>query len=149
MKDELLKNDCLTLKRFAHLLNYPTAQNKEFNTILKYLVKRGWVEIQQSGFRGHNLEHHKLIAVREPLEIDHFKRIIEKLKVNFQIGEYTIHQTTKLRRCGRCKNKIYPSERYGVRLFLRGRRHGGGVRKMRIVCFLCLVNDYEEFYDVK
>jgi hypothetical protein len=39
--------------------------DRDFNQVLRNAVKRGSLEIQQNGFAADNLNHHKLVVVRE------------------------------------------------------------------------------------
>jgi hypothetical protein len=141
VKPAILKEGkTVQLSKFAKLLNYKTAGSREFRKVLGLMVENGLVKIQQGGFLGDSMHHPKLVVIRKPLEIDHFRRIV-LLQRNYRLGDFSVHVTGKERVCSKCHEKIRTCERYGVKVLLRRRRWSGRVRvyAQEILCFSCLI----------
>ncbi|MBS7633779.1 hypothetical protein KEJ15_09265 [Candidatus Bathyarchaeota archaeon] len=136
----LKEGKVLQLSKFAKLLNYKTAGSREFRKVLDLMLQNGLVEIQQGGFLGDNMHHPKLLVIRKPLEIDHFRRVVLSQK-NYSLGDFTVHVTGKERLCSKCHLKIRIGERYGVKVKLRRRRWTRRVRvyAQEVLCFPCLI----------
>ncbi len=144
-----LKPGALTLPKFVKRLGFRSAQDIEFKLLRKFLENRGIIEIQQSGFLGHSLAHAKLVVIHQAAELEDFERINANLRVNFNVGYFTVHRATKPFKCGACKEKIWPGERYSSRVQFgqRLRRHGRGrqIIKYEILCLPCLIVHYDEY----
>jgi len=110
----LNKDRSLSVTKFAKRLNYPRASSREFKRILKFLERNEYVVVQQGGFLGDNMHHNIIVTVRRPVELDRFKRVV-LARVNYVIGEYTIHRAREKRKCGKCKYVISAGERYGAK----------------------------------
>jgi hypothetical protein len=147
-KKEQLEKGYLILPKFAKRLGYKSAQQYEFKTILKMLLKNRLIKIQQSGFLADSEHHHKLVVIKEPLELEKIEHISRELRVNFQVGDLTVHRATKPFKCKECKASILPGERYGSNARL-GRRKRWTKRKphvfdYKILCLPCLILKYDE-----
>lgn len=141
MKPTILKEGkTVQLSKFAKLLNYKTSGSREFRKVLGLMIENGLVEIQQGGFLGDSMHHPKLIVIRKPLEIDHFRRVV-LLQRNYRLGDFSVHVTGKERVCAGCHEKIRTGERYGVKVLLRRRRWARGARvyAQETLCFPCLI----------
>jgi hypothetical protein len=136
----LQKGRAFRLGLFAKMLNYPRATSREFKRVLSFLERSGIVAIQQGGFLGDNMHHPKLVVIRKPLEIEHFRRVV-LLQRNYRLGDFSVHVTGKDRECAKCHKKIRRGERYGVRVQLRRRRWARKVLvyAQEILCFPCLI----------
>jgi hypothetical protein len=143
-----LKSGAITLPKFVKRLGYESAQNREFNVIRRMLEKQGIIEIQQSGYAGHSLAHPKLVVIRQTAEFENFERINANLRVNFNLGYFTVHRATKPFQCSNCKEDIWSGERYGSRVQFGRRRSRRGPRriiKYTVLCLPCLTVRYDEF----
>ena len=134
----------MTLRRFAKLLGYMRSSDREFKAVLKILTSRELVKIQQSGFYADSQHHPKLVVILQQFLIDRFKRVILG-RTNFKIGDFTVHQTTKKRKCDRCKKGINYGQRYGIKLKF-GRR-ALYARRLRVyggttLCLPCLIEKF-------
>jgi len=123
------------------MLNYPRVTSREFKRVASFLEREGIVVVQQGGFLGHSMAHPKIVTVLKPLELDAFKQVVMS-NTNFTVGEFTVHKTTKKRKCGECRRTIDYGERYGVKLRF-GRKRKGSHRKIiiaqEVLCFPCLL----------
>jgi hypothetical protein len=139
----LKKGRSMYLSKFAKLLNYPRASNREFKRVLKFLQKEGLVAVEQGGFSGDSMHHHKIVTILKPVELDNFKHVI-LTRTNYAIGEFTIHKTKEKRKCERCKHVIDFGERYGVKIHIGRKRYGVKKRVIfaqNIVCLPCLLEE--------
>lgn len=149
MNQVSLRPGALDLGKFVKRLGYKSARDREFTVLLKMLVSRRIVEVQQSGFLGHSLAHHKIVVIREQFELEDAERINANLHVNFNAGYYTVHRATKPFKCNACKESIQPGERYGSRVRLGRRRWPSGKRIVMIytiLCLPCLIVRYDEYF---
>lgn len=60
-----MKMNAFTREVFAERFGLKNSEDQSFASTLHYLVCEGIVEIQQSGFRGDSMHHHKLIVVKD------------------------------------------------------------------------------------
>jgi hypothetical protein len=139
----LKKGKTMCLSRFAKLLNYPRASNREFKRILQFLEKEGLIVVQQGGFVGDSMHHPKIVAILKPLELDAFSNVV-LTRTNFTIGDFTVHKTKEKRKCEKCKHVIEFGARYGVKIQL-GRKRKGAKRRIvfaqNVVCLPCLLEE--------
>jgi len=129
------------LSRFSKFLNYKTAGSREFRKVLNLMLGNGLVEIQQSGFLGDNIHHPKLVVIRKPLEIDHFRRVV-LFQRNYRLGDFSVHVTGKELLCSKCHQKIRIGERYGAKVKICRRpqsKRRVRVYAQEILCFPCLI----------
>lgn len=138
------KGQTITLRSFARLLGYTKSSDREFKTVLKILTSKELIKIQQSGFYAHSCHHPKILIILEPFEVDRFKRIILG-RTNFKIRDFTVHRTTKKRKCDGCNKIINYGQRYGIKLkigrralYVRRRKVFGGTT----LCFPCLIEKF-------
>lgn len=139
--NEILKpHRSIILTKFARHLNYPRASNHEFKEILSYLEKRNILVVQQGGFLGDSMHHPKLVTILKPLELDKFKHVILG-RVNYSIGDFTVHRTTTKRKCLKCKHVIAYGERYAVKIhFGITKKHSRQrIYALDILCLPCLL----------
>lgn len=131
------------LAKFAKLLNYPRASNREFRRVLNVLEKQELVILQQGGYRGDSMHHSKIVTVLKPVELDIYKRVVEFSRVNFIMGKYTVHRTTHKRKCRICKHAIPRGDRYGIKIQLK-RIEGTKPRvfAQETVCLSCLLEKF-------
>jgi hypothetical protein len=72
-------------------------------------------------------------------------------RVNYSIGEYTVHRTKTKRKCKNCKHTIDFGERYAVKISLgKGKEHERPrVYAQEVLCLYCLLEkvsiDDEDF----
>jgi len=134
-----IKPEAMDMKRFVKMLGYSRASQREFKDVLRILVSRGFVKIQQNGFLADSMHHHKLAVIVKPIHLDYFKKKL--LRTNYRIGNFTVHITTKKRKCDSCHITIRPNERYCSKIKLA---KYGRVRAMEILCLACLLTKYSE-----
>lgn len=139
----LNKGRAFQVAKFVKLLNYPRASNAEFRRVLNVLQKQGLVVLQQGGYLGDSMHHAKIITVLEPIKLDIYKRVIEFGRVNFTMGEYTVHRTMQNRKCRICKHVIRMGDRYGAKVHLkRIEASRPRVFAQEIVCLPCLLEKF-------
>jgi hypothetical protein len=119
----------MTLTKFAKHLNYSRASNREFRRILEYLQKRGMLIVEQGGFISDSMHHPKVVTVLKPLEIGQFKHLILE-RVNYSVGQFTVHRTKNKRRCHKCKHTVEFGERYASTIY-----------GQEILCLYCLLEN--------
>ena len=134
----------MSLRMFAKLLGYMTSIDREFKAVLKILTSKELVKVQQSGFHAHSCHHPKILTILKPFEIDSFKRVVLS-RTNYKIGDYTIHRTTKKRKCDNCKKAINYGKRYGIKVKLSRRPLYSKRRHVYAATTLCLPCLIEKF----
>jgi hypothetical protein len=135
------KGRVFRLSLFAKMLDYPRVTSREFKRIVGYLEKEGVIVVQQGGFLGHSMAHPKIVAILKPLKLDEFTQVMAS-RTNFRLGDFTVHKTTKRRKCEKCRRIIDYGERYGACLeFGRRRKYSSRkiVRAVKVLCFPCLL----------
>lgn len=127
----------MSLRRFAKKLDYRSSADREFKAILRMLIAKGMVKVQQSGFYADSMHHQKLVVILKPIELDYFKRKV-LTRTNFKIGDFRVHQSIKKRKCDKCHATINYGQRYGVKVKIGRRQRRTRRRTIYAATTLCL-----------
>jgi len=139
----LKKDSAMDLAKFARVLGYRSATDREYQRIARILSGMEMIEVQRSGFPSDSLHHHKCVVIRKPIELDYFKHVI-LTRTNYMIGNFAIHKATRKYKCEECREVINQGQRYGNKAEI-GRKRKSGRRIIYDVHTLCLPCLIEKF----
>lgn len=150
----------MTKKTLARNLGFKTPKDKHFRQLLKIAEQRKLVKIEQGGFLGDSMHHHKIVVI---LKVPNLLRLVENSVfpswlTNTRINGYSLHmeRTGKRRQlktgeysrhkwwiCEDCKREIKIGQPYASRVDFS--KHKGNFVPVYCKCFPCFLDMVEEY----